>query len=57
MKIKSYWKIDFFLLGSEKKISSLHKIKSLFLLTKDLYDEMDINESNELKISLFSSMI
>ena len=51
MKIKSYSKINLFLLVSKKKKRTLHKIKSLFLLNKDLYDEIDINKSNELKIN------
>ena len=53
MKIKSYSKINLFLLVSKKKKSTLHKIKSLFLLNKDLYDEIDINKSNELKINYY----
>ena len=53
MKIKSYSKINLFLLVSKKKKSTLHKIKSLCLLNKDLYDEIHINKSNELKINYY----
>ena len=53
MQIKSYSKINLFLLVSKKKKCTLHTIISLFLFNKDLYGEIDINKSDELKINYY----
>ena len=47
MKIKSYSKKNLFLLVSKQKKSTLHKIKTLFLLNKALYDALDINKPTQ----------
>ncbi|MGL5591728.1 MAG: hypothetical protein ACRDCF_03300 [Mycoplasmoidaceae bacterium] len=53
MLIKSYSKVNLFLIVSNKKYKDLHKIKSLFLLNRDIYDEIEINKSDSLKINYF----
>ncbi len=50
--IKSYPKINLFLLV-KKTNKELHKIKSVFLLDKSIYDEIEIYESSENKIEYF----
>ncbi|MGL5640552.1 MAG: hypothetical protein ACRDCD_02800 [Mycoplasmoidaceae bacterium] len=55
MLIKSYSKVNLFLIVSNKKYNNLHKIKSLFLLNKDIYDEIEINKSDSLKINYFKN--
>lgn len=53
MLIKSYSKVNLFLLVSNKKSNGLHKIKSLFLLNKEIYDEIEINKLDSLEINYF----
>ncbi|MGL5246117.1 MAG: hypothetical protein ACRC8C_00950 [Mycoplasmoidaceae bacterium] len=55
MQIKSYSKVNLFLLVSNKKYKNLHKIKSLFILNRDIFDEIEINKSNSLKINYFNN--
>ncbi|MGL4647241.1 MAG: hypothetical protein ACRCVI_00760 [Mycoplasmoidaceae bacterium] len=52
MQIKSYSKINLFLLVG-KKDNHLHQIKSVILLHKDLYDEIEIKDASVLEIEYF----
>ncbi len=48
-QIKSYAKVNLCLLVGSKK-NNLHKIKSIFCLAKDLYDEIEIEPSDKTSI-------
>lgn len=52
MKINSYSKVNISLLVKKKK-KDLHKIKSFFILNKSLYDEIEIEKSNETSIRYY----
>ena len=50
--MKSYPKINLFLLVKKTK-KKLHKIQSVFLLDKSIYDEIEVYESNKNEIEYF----
>ncbi len=52
--IKAYAKVNLCLLIGKKK-DGLHKVKSIFSLYKDLYDEIEIKEAKSTKIKYFKN--